>query len=102
MITIANIRSELMHMQIYDGIYIDDIIEKKKNGYNIYHICLRNHEGATYNIFFYRELGQGGIPTKYLFGCPEAELGEYLSEDEVKAKGMVIYTFTKLIKSARG
>lgn len=101
MITIKNIK-DLEQWYITQYVYLSSVYEGVSDGFPMYQLMFKDERDSSiqYNIYFYRELGKGGSPEKYMFGCPEANLGEYLSYDELKDKYIVCDVIRKLIKSA--
>lgn len=101
MITIKNIK-DLEQLYVTTHIYLSSVYEGVYDRLPVYQLIFKNEKDSSiqYNIYFYRKLGKGGDKKKYLFGCPEAGLGEYLSYDELKDKYRVLDVINKLIKSA--
>ena len=101
MITIKNIK-DLEQWYITPYVYLSSIYEGVSDKFPMYQLIFKDERDSSiqYNIYFYRKLGKGGDKTKYLLGCPEANLGEYLSYDELKDKYRVCDVINKLIKSA--
>lgn len=101
MITIKNIKG-LEQWYITTHVYLSSVYEGVSDRVPMYQLIFKDEKNKAiqYNIYLYRELGMGSDKTKYLLGCPEARLGEYLSYDELKDKYRVCDVINKLIQSA--